>query len=166
MLRLLWCLLRLLLAGLGNWILPRSRLLGWLRGWLLRRSRLHWLVRIGLLVLLACGTSCSSRTSYSRGSTGSGNSGCTSSATTRCGLTGEHVQVGVIAVEKRPGDGGLRVETTEIVELLQRLAKIVEVFAELVREVIACVIDCGARSQEQCADVLNYLRQPLRSDEN
>ena len=52
LLRLLWCLLRLLLAGLGNWILPRSRLLGWLLGWLLRRSRLHWLVRIGLLVLL------------------------------------------------------------------------------------------------------------------
>ena len=132
MLRLLWCLLCLLLAGLGNWILPRPRL----RERLLRRSRLHWLVRIGLLVLLTRrpGRSCSS--------------GCTSSATTRCGLTGEHVQVGVIAVEKRPGDGGLRVETTEIVELLQRLAKIVEVFAELVREVIACVIDCGARSQK------------------
>ena len=48
LLRLLWCLLRLLLAGLGNWILPSSRLLGWL----LRRSRLHWLARIGLLVLL------------------------------------------------------------------------------------------------------------------
>ena len=161
LLRLLWCLLRLLLAGLGNWILPSSRLLGWLlsrlRERLLRRSRLHWLVRIGLLVLLtrSPGRSCSARSS-----------GCTSSATTRCGLTGEHVQVGVIAVEKRPGDGGLRVETTEIVELLQRLAKIVEVFAELVRKVIACVIDCGARSQKQCADVLNYLRQPLRSDEN
>ena len=161
LLRLLWCLLRLLLAGLGNWILPSSRLLGWLlsrlRERLLRRSRLHWLVRIGLLVLLTRrpGRSCRSCSS-----------GCTSSATTRCGLTGEHVQVGVIAVEKRPGDGGLRVETTEIVELLQRLAKIIEVFTELVREVIACVIDCGARSQKQCADVLNYLRQPLRSDEN
>ena len=56
LLRLLWCLLCLLLAGLGNWILPSSRLLGWLlsrlRERLLRRSRLHWLVRIGLLVLL------------------------------------------------------------------------------------------------------------------
>ncbi|MGX6515536.1 MAG: hypothetical protein ACWM05_01990 [Corynebacterium amycolatum] len=136
--RLLWCLLCLLLAGLSNWILPRSWLLGWLLGGLLsrllRRSRLHWLAHVGLLVLLACGTSCSSRTSYSRGSTGSGNSGCTSSAATRCGLTGEHVQVGVIAVEKRPSDGGLRVETTEIVELLQRLAKIVEVFTELIRQ--------------------------------
>ena len=148
LLRLLWCLLCLLLAGLGNWILPRSWLLGGLLGWLLggllsrllggllsrllRRSRLHWLAHVGLLVLLACGTSCSSRTSYSRGSTGSGNSGCTSSATARCGLTGEHVQVGVIAVEKRLGDGGLRVEATEIVKLLQRLAKIIKVFAKLV----------------------------------
>ena len=112
MLRLLWCLLCLLLTGLGNRVLPcarlRSRLLVlWVLLWL---NWLGWLlVHVGLLILLTCSTNatcsadcsgyspCPGR-STSTNSSGTASPGTASSATARCGLTGEHVQVGVITV--------------------------------------------------------------------